>query len=164
DRPTSRSLARQEISRWIAWLPPRSSDVTARLPAWRCSIRTRASSGVAPSGTMSSCWRSAGAATFSTAATCSAGTPARSLLVAYDGGSRAERRTGQNRGSMSIRAHRQPVRPTRYPVGAPVPLRLVVGQRTLNPLGEVRILEGQPHLPAEVVRPAMAESGGSRGD
>jgi hypothetical protein len=25
-----------------------------------------------------------------------------------------------------------------------LPLRLVVGQRTLNPLGEVRILEGQP--------------------
>ena len=25
-----------------------------------------------------------------------------------------------------------------------MPLRLVVGQRTLNPLGEVRILEGQP--------------------
>ena len=26
----------------------------------------------------------------------------------------------------------------------PLPLRLVVGQRTLNPFGEVRILEGQP--------------------
>ena len=26
----------------------------------------------------------------------------------------------------------------------PVPLRLVVGQRTLDPLAEVRILEGQP--------------------
>ena len=26
----------------------------------------------------------------------------------------------------------------------PLPLRLVVGQRTLDPLGEVRILEGQP--------------------
>src|SRR5215208_6474125 len=26
-----------------------------------------------------------------------------------------------------------------------MPLRLVVGQRTLNPLGEVRILEGQPY-------------------
>jgi hypothetical protein len=28
----------------------------------------------------------------------------------------------------------------------PLPLRLVVGQRTLDPLGEVRILEGQPVL------------------
>ena len=27
----------------------------------------------------------------------------------------------------------------------PLPLRLVVGQRTLDPLGEVRILEGQPN-------------------
>ena len=27
---------------------------------------------------------------------------------------------------------------------APLPLRLVVGQRTLDPLAEVRILEGQP--------------------
>ena len=30
---------------------------------------------------------------------------------------------------------------------APVPLRLVVGQRTLDPLAEVRILEGQPPRP-----------------
>ena len=45
--------------------------------------------------------------------------------------------------------------PVRY--GA-LPLRLVVGQRTLNPLGEVRILEGQP------TRRAMAQSLGPRGD
>ena len=34
-----------------------------------------------------------------------------------------------------------------------VPLRLVVGQRTLNPLGEVRTLEGQPLRAAHRGRP-----------
>ena len=34
----------------------------------------------------------------------------------------------------------------------PLPLRLVVGQRTLDPLGEVRILEGQPVLPGARIR------------
>ena len=41
--------------------------------------------------------------------------------------------------------------PHRDRLPAPLPLRLVVGQRTLDPLAEVRILEGQPtrHLPGD---------------
>ena len=61
---------------------------------------------------------------------------------------------GSNPVFRSINLVKRPVGPDGIPPAArPVPLRPVVGQRTLDPLTEVRILEGQPPRAAARCRP-----------